>query len=57
MPPPRACPPAAPPHDDPRAFEAALWPLVVDGATGELITKDGRSLICGDPRGERFPWS
>ena len=29
--------PAAPPHDDQRSFEAALWPLVVDGTTGELV--------------------
>lgn len=30
--------------------------VIVDAATGELITKDGRSDIIEDPTGERFPW-
>jgi nucleoredoxin len=30
--------------------------IILDGATGEVITKDGRTSISEDPKGERFPW-
>jgi len=30
--------------------------VILDGETGELITKDGRSSIMQDPSGESFPW-
>ncbi len=31
--------------------------IVLDGKTGKLITKDGRSIITDDPEGSDFPWS
>jgi nucleoredoxin len=31
--------------------------VLLDGATGALITKDGRSAITEDPTGESFPWT
>ena len=30
--------------------------IFVDGKTGKVITKDGRSIVTSDPEGERFPW-
>jgi len=30
--------------------------VVVLGADGKVITKDGRSVISGDPTGDEFPW-
>jgi len=30
--------------------------VVVDGATGETITKDGREAVSSDPTGENLPW-
>lgn len=30
--------------------------VILDGATGEVITKDGRSAVDEDPSGEKFPW-
>ena len=30
--------------------------LMFNAATGELINKNGRSLVGGDPNGEQFPW-
>jgi len=30
--------------------------VVLDGATGELITKDGRAKIAEDAEGKHFPW-
>merc|ERR1719230_2391013 len=31
--------------------------VLLNGATGELITKDGRAAIMEDPQGENFPWT
>ena len=31
--------------------------VLLDGATGSLITKDGRSAIMEDPTGADFPWT
>jgi len=30
--------------------------VILDGATGELITADGREAISEDPKGKEFPW-
>merc|ERR1712166_420958 len=30
--------------------------IILDGETGELITKDGRRVVMADVRGDRFPW-
>lgn len=30
--------------------------VLLDGATGELITDDGQTIIGEDPDGEDFPW-
>lgn len=30
--------------------------IFVDGSTGTVITKDGRSIVSEDPTGEQFPW-
>lgn len=30
--------------------------IFVDGKTGKVISKDGRSIVTDDPRGEQFPW-
>ena len=30
--------------------------IILDGETGEVITKDGREVVMEDPEGERFPW-
>ena len=30
--------------------------IILDGETGEVITKDGREAVMEDPEGERFPW-
>jgi len=30
--------------------------VILDGATGELVTTDGRAAISGDPTGEEMPW-
>ena len=30
--------------------------VVLDGATGRLVTSNGRSLIADDPEGKDFPW-
>jgi len=30
--------------------------VVLDGASGEIITKDGRSAVGEDPNGDHFPW-
>jgi len=30
--------------------------IILDGATGETITTDGRSAVSEDPKGETFPW-
>ncbi|XP_046576930.1 tryparedoxin-like [Haliotis rubra] len=30
--------------------------ILIDGATGDIITERGTSLIREDPEGERFPW-
>ena len=30
--------------------------ILVDGKTGELITKDGRQIVVTDPKGTGFPW-
>ncbi|XP_067672016.1 tryparedoxin-like [Haliotis asinina] len=30
--------------------------ILIDGATGDIITERGASLIREDPEGERFPW-
>lgn len=30
--------------------------VFVDGSTGHLINKDGRSVISRDPDGKDFPW-
>jgi len=30
--------------------------VILDGATAELITKDGRSAVSEDPKGTNFPW-
>ena len=30
--------------------------ILVDGKTGELITKDGREIVATDPKGTGFPW-
>lgn len=31
--------------------------VIVDAQTGELITKEGRSAVEGDPKGANFPWT
>ena len=31
--------------------------VLLDGKTGELITKDGRAALTEDPTGESFPWT
>lgn len=30
--------------------------IFIDGKTGKVITKDGRSIVTDDPDGEQFPW-
>ena len=30
--------------------------VFVDGKTGKLISKEGRSIVSEDPNGEQFPW-
>lgn len=30
--------------------------VILDGATGETITTDGRSAVAGDPTGTKLPW-
>lgn len=30
--------------------------VILDGATGATITKDGREAVSSDPKGEDFPW-
>ena len=30
--------------------------VFLDGSNGRVITKDGRSAIVEDPKGENFPW-
>lgn len=30
--------------------------VFVDGKTGQLINRNGRSVVVDDPRGEDFPW-
>ena len=30
--------------------------IFVDGKTGKVISKDGRSIISDDPLGQKFPW-
>jgi len=30
--------------------------ILLDGKTGKKITKDGRSALSSDPKGEKFPW-
>jgi len=30
--------------------------IILDGETGELITKDGRSVLMEDVKGDNFPW-
>jgi len=30
--------------------------IILDGATGDLITKDGRNCVSADPKGEELPW-
>lgn len=30
--------------------------VFVDGKTGQLINRNGRSVVTDDPRGEDFPW-
>lgn len=30
--------------------------VILDGATGEVITKDGRAAVSEDPTGKEFPW-
>jgi len=30
--------------------------VILDGATGETITTDGREAVSEDPKGENFPW-
>ena len=30
--------------------------VFVDGKTGKLISKEGRSIVSDDPNGEQFPW-
>ena len=30
--------------------------ILVDGKTGELISKDGREIVVTDPKGTGFPW-
>lgn len=30
--------------------------ILVDGKTGELITKNGREIVVTDPKGTGFPW-
>ena len=30
--------------------------VLLDGKTGELITKDGRNIISSDAAGANFPW-
>merc|ERR1712230_272194 len=31
--------------------------VLLDGATGQVLNKDGRSLVMRDPTGANFPWS
>ena len=31
--------------------------VIVDGATGELITADGREVVSEDPSGAKYPWT
>jgi len=31
--------------------------VIVDAATGELVTSDGRGGVSKDPKGEQFPWA
>ncbi|XP_025108119.1 tryparedoxin-like [Pomacea canaliculata] len=31
--------------------------ILVDGATGETISTDGRNKVASDPSGSNFPWS
>eukprot|EP00277_Geminigera_cryophila_P001762 CAMPEP_0179425938 /NCGR_PEP_ID=MMETSP0799-20121207/12454_1 /TAXON_ID=46947 /ORGANISM="Geminigera cryophila, Strain CCMP2564" /LENGTH=588 /DNA_ID=CAMNT_0021200621 /DNA_START=49 /DNA_END=1813 /DNA_ORIENTATION=- len=31
--------------------------ILLDGATGDLISKDGRNVLMSDPQGAEFPWS
>ena len=31
--------------------------IFIDGQTGKVITKDGRSVVTEDPTGLEFPWS
>lgn len=30
--------------------------LLLDGATGELVSRDGRSIVADDPQGTAYPW-
>ena len=30
--------------------------VLLDGATGKLISKDGRAIIMQDQKGDQFPW-
>ncbi|XP_067671480.1 nucleoredoxin-like [Haliotis asinina] len=30
--------------------------VLLDGKTGEMITKDGRGVVQTDPNGDKFPW-
>ncbi|XP_046326261.1 nucleoredoxin-like [Haliotis rufescens] len=41
-----------------QTFEVTGIPcfVLMDGSTGKLITKDGRSHVASDPEGANFPW-
>ena len=41
-----------------KTFKVSGIPTLVflDGNTGEMITKDGRTIIMEDPKGLDFPW-
>jgi thiol-disulfide isomerase/thioredoxin len=30
--------------------------VIIDGASGAVIQKNGRGVVSGDPKGEQFPW-
>jgi nucleoredoxin len=52
------------PYDDKRKdkldklFEISGIPslIILEGATGKVITENGRSMVSADPKGEDFPW-
>ena len=42
-----------------KAFKVSGIPsfVILDGITGEVITKDGREAVSKDPEGKEFPWA